>query len=345
METKAVTKTEADGQHPASHYLVVEDPEKPSTWHLRVRGTDGKPDHRLMGAAWAALHGGYRGNKYEGPQKQDAIAKLTKLYGSEDMLVPGKALGTLEYSNPSPIEEIKSLNDDWEVLGYVSTFNNMDLGRDIVVPGAFAKSLKVRPKVPFLRDHDQRLVLGVSLSLKEDTKGLFGRFKISKTKLGEETHELIKDGALDSFSFGYMMQDYDIDRKKSIRYLKDVNLYETTLLSVPMNPLATVTSYKDYLSSLGIKSDITLAEKTRIYSDAVFNLSNDYWELVNSVDRPLSECKRQELSELLELCSGWDAVRSELQKILTAAPTNLATPINYKEKIEEIRKKHNFTQE
>ena len=45
-----------------SDYLVVEDRAKPSTYHLQVRKS-GKPDHRLMGAAWAALHGGYRGDR------------------------------------------------------------------------------------------------------------------------------------------------------------------------------------------------------------------------------------------------------------------------------------------
>jgi hypothetical protein len=83
-----ITKKEADGEHPASHYLVVEDPQSPSTWHLRVKDSDGKPDHTLMGAAWAALHGGYRGNEYEGPNKQAAIDKLTSLYHSENMETP-----------------------------------------------------------------------------------------------------------------------------------------------------------------------------------------------------------------------------------------------------------------
>ena len=41
--------------------------------HLPYTGDDGKPDHHLMGAAWAALHGGYRGNKYAGPDKAKAI--------------------------------------------------------------------------------------------------------------------------------------------------------------------------------------------------------------------------------------------------------------------------------
>lgn len=90
-EDKAVMKTEADGKHPAGHYLVVEDPQIVTTWHLQVRGLDGKPDHRLMGAAWAALHGGYRGNVYQGPNKAEAIAKLTALYNSEKMPIPGKS--------------------------------------------------------------------------------------------------------------------------------------------------------------------------------------------------------------------------------------------------------------
>lgn len=83
-----LTKKEADGEHPASHYLVVEDPDTVTTWHLRVRDVAGALDHRLMGAAWAALHGGYRGNVYEGPNKTEAIAKLRKLYEQEDMPMP-----------------------------------------------------------------------------------------------------------------------------------------------------------------------------------------------------------------------------------------------------------------
>jgi hypothetical protein len=86
---RVIRKKEADGEHPASDYLVVEDPGRPETWHLRVRDTDGKLDHRLMGAAWAALHGGYRGRQYQGPHRLQAIAVLTRLYESEGMKVPG----------------------------------------------------------------------------------------------------------------------------------------------------------------------------------------------------------------------------------------------------------------
>jgi hypothetical protein len=70
-------------------YLVVEDSAKPSTYHLQVK-RNGKPDHRLMGAAWAALHGGYRGNTYQGPDKAQALDKLKALYRAEKMDLPSE---------------------------------------------------------------------------------------------------------------------------------------------------------------------------------------------------------------------------------------------------------------
>lgn len=69
----------------------------PDGKHLPYTGDDGKPDHRLMGAAWAALHGGYRGNKYGGPDKDKALAHLRSIYHSEGMEPPSdKAAGLLD---------------------------------------------------------------------------------------------------------------------------------------------------------------------------------------------------------------------------------------------------------
>ena len=90
----AVTKTVAGVSVPAGSFLVIEDANSPSTWHLQVKDENGKPSHGLMGAAWAALHGGYRGNRYEGPQKEAAIAKLKKMYAGENMMNPDEQMNS-----------------------------------------------------------------------------------------------------------------------------------------------------------------------------------------------------------------------------------------------------------
>jgi hypothetical protein len=72
----------------AKQFLVIDSDGK---GHLPVRDSaDGPLNHHLMGAAWAALHGGYRGNKYEGPGKEEALAKLKTMYRSEGMDLPSE---------------------------------------------------------------------------------------------------------------------------------------------------------------------------------------------------------------------------------------------------------------
>jgi hypothetical protein len=66
---KAQTKTEDGKNYPSSDYAYVPDPEKPSTWKLRLTSTPGgDPDPRIVGAAAAALGPGFRGNKVQIPQ-------------------------------------------------------------------------------------------------------------------------------------------------------------------------------------------------------------------------------------------------------------------------------------
>ncbi len=235
----------------------------------------------------------------------------------------------IEFGTPMPILEYKIDGDDWEVSGYVSVFDNVDLGKDIVRKGAFTKSLKSGRKVRFLYSHDPRAVLGVPKELKEDTKGLFGRFKITKTRLGEETHMLLKDGAIDSFSFGYMASDYNY-MDDDVRELKSVDIFEASLVAMPMNPDAIVTSFKDYL---------TIASKISTITAESINLLNDLRGLTDK-NRPLSENKRQELMELLETFSGLDDVRTDLQNILRAAPTNLVDSHWIKYQMAQFRKRH-----
>ena len=81
----------------SKQYLVVDDH---GIGHLPVRDSaQGPLNHHLMGAAWAALHGGYRGKKYEGPGKAAAIEKLISLYRSEGMELPSEANSELETVN------------------------------------------------------------------------------------------------------------------------------------------------------------------------------------------------------------------------------------------------------
>ena len=149
----------------------------------------------------------------------------------------------LAFGAPLRITEVKAAGDAWEVSGYASTYDR-DLGDDIVIPGAFQKSLSAGRPVRFLYSHDPSQVLGTVQELKEDERGLYGRFKISQTALGKDVHTLLKDGALDSFSIGYLPTDFEHDRKAGVRKLTEVELLEVSVVAMPMNPAAVVTGVK-----------------------------------------------------------------------------------------------------
>ena len=111
------TKTEGGCSHPSSHFLVVGDPQKVTTWHLRFKDCSGKVDTRLLGAAKAALTspGGHRGNKYAGPDKSKAIAKLKRLYSSHGLDWNSKSDAEYESEIYDLLQEIKSMTVKSEV--------------------------------------------------------------------------------------------------------------------------------------------------------------------------------------------------------------------------------------
>jgi HK97 family phage prohead protease len=232
------------------------------------------------------------------------------------------SIGALSFSAPLRLEEFKAAGDEWLVSGYASTWNNVDLGGDVVLAGAFDRTLADGHRVKFLHSHDPRMVLGVPKALKTDKKGLFGTFSISKTQLGEDTRTLVKDGALDGFSIGYIAREVDWTEKGEVRQLKDVDLLEVSLVAMPMNPEALVTSVKGALERLGVS--LTLAQRLSLTAADLDEIAAELATLAGT-DRPLTDTKRQEIEALRETFSRLDAVRPGLDALL-AGPLEPAPP-------------------
>lgn len=143
--------------------------------------------------------------------------------------------------------DTKAVSDEGEFNGYAAIFNNADLGRDVIMPGAFAKSLQQRPagKVKMLFQHDPSEPIGIWMDLAEDQKGLRAKGKlILDTTKGRETHALMRAGAIDGLSIGFRTLKDRFDRAKGIRYLEELDVPEISVVTFPMNPRATVSTVK-----------------------------------------------------------------------------------------------------
>jgi HK97 family phage prohead protease len=152
-----------------------------------------------------------------------------------------------------PSLKVKSLSER-QFEGHGSIFGNVDLGDDVVLPGAFARSLAERKSSGILPGmfwmHDPGRVAGKWLDMKEDKRGLWVKGELAPTPLGDEVHALMKMDAVNGLSIGFQIRDQDYDRD-GVRVIKEVDLWEVSVVSLPMNPLARVTHVKTQTSGAG----------------------------------------------------------------------------------------------
>jgi HK97 family phage prohead protease len=71
--------------------------------------------------------------------------------------------------------------------------------------GAFDHQMAAIHRVGFYRDHANQggTLLGRQTTARDDAAGLYGEWRVSKTAVGDETLELVKDGALSQLSIGF----------------------------------------------------------------------------------------------------------------------------------------------
>lgn len=139
------------------------------------------------------------------------------------------------------------LTSDGTVEGYASLFGEIDQARDMVMPGAFAQTLKQRGlrKIPMLFQHDPAEPVGVWLDLHEDFRGLWARGRlIPEVARGRELLALVKEGAIDGLSIGYRTVRGQIDPKTRIRKLYQVDLWEISIVTFPLLAGARVRAVK-----------------------------------------------------------------------------------------------------
>ncbi len=139
---------------------------------------------------------------------------------------------------------VKSTDQATRVIeGYAATFGNKDLVSDIIAPGAFAESLRIR-KPKMLAQHDTSCVIGMWDEVTEDSNGLYVKGRFANTAEGNDMYELAKMGAIDSMSIGYTVVDFEWDGDQNIRTLKKLELWEASLVTFPANEQAKITQVK-----------------------------------------------------------------------------------------------------
>lgn len=144
-----------------------------------------------------------------------------------------------------------------EIKAYAATFDRIkDSYGDIIAPGAFAKTLSDWQEsghpIPLLFGHrtdDPRMNLGSVVEASEDERGLLIKAQFDETSdIAQYTRKLVKEGRLTKLSFAYDVLDSApvvlADGTKA-NELRELKLYEISLVPIPANQLTEVLEVKD----------------------------------------------------------------------------------------------------
>ncbi|MFN7583834.1 MAG: HK97 family phage prohead protease, partial [bacterium] len=158
-----------------------------------------------------------------------------------------------------------------EVSGIAVPFNEtIDIG------GGWSErfekgAVDLNANVKLFRDHED--IIGVVTEMEESDEGLLIRAKISETVLGNETLNLVKDGAIRSFSVGFIPV---IDEKKEKTIIrKKVDLKEVSLVAFPAYDKAEVLSVREETN----QEEISMEKETPDYTSAINEVRNHAEEL------------------------------------------------------------------
>jgi HK97 family phage prohead protease/HK97 family phage major capsid protein len=119
------------------------------------------------------------------------------------------------------------------IEGYAST-DDVDRQGDIVPASVWKKGIQNYLKNPvILAYHDHSEPVGRMVEHRVDGKGLWIKARISSA--ATEVFNLVKDGILTAFSIGFRIVDAEYDAAKELFVVKELELHEISVVSVPAN--------------------------------------------------------------------------------------------------------------
>lgn len=213
------------------------------------------------------------------------------------------ALSLIEHKTV-PLTQYKAEGDDTgagSFSGYGSIFGNVDSYGDVVAKGAFKATLPDFLRAGFIADgHDWKTPIAIPTMAREDDTGLYIEANFHSTPQAQSVRaiasERVAAGMDVGLSIGY--ETISSEREETggddVRTLKELRLFEISIVTVPANPAATVT---------GVKAHLPYQEHgARLIDDlsAYLERTRDRDQLLQKQDRALSKAACETLSEIAE---------------------------------------------
>lgn len=150
------------------------------------------------------------------------------------------------------------------VTGYAASFNTLDSDNDIILPGAFSKTIKdqgpesIQPRIKHLLNHNTSQPLGKPTILKEDLTGLYYESQVGSHSLAVDFLKMVDSGLITEHSIGFStikktVVNPDADWRDQQTQIHEVKLWEFSSL--------TAWGANQYTPLVGVKSLQTVEDR------------------------------------------------------------------------------------
>lgn len=158
----------------------------------------------------------------------------------------------------SRLDDIRVDDDSRVIEGYASTFGGVDAYGDTILPGAYRKSLKeikAARGLPMLYEHDGFSLIGRWTDLTEDERGLRVRGELTPGhSVAGDVYASLKAGHIDGLSIGYRVPPGGaVERPDGGRTLKDIDLFEVSIVSRPADRAARTLLVKADFDAMSVR--------------------------------------------------------------------------------------------
>jgi len=226
----------------------------------------------------------------------------------------------------SIIKAVEEGDGELRIAGYAST-DSIDRQSDRILPTAWTRgglrNYEINPILLFNHDYDRPI--GKVIEMSTDKRGL--RIKGVISKSAGEIYDLVKEGVLSTFSVGFLVKDADYDKSADGLIVKDAELLEVSVVSVPANQDATFSlaksfdSQEDYqnFKKQFINGNTKAATEHAREASRKFKMENETQDLINKAVAEALAASQKATAEAAEKAVKEKAAAEALEKRISEA--------------------------
>jgi len=209
-----------------------------------------------------------------------------------------------------------SMNEDGQITAYLTTFGNLDVVNDVIMPGALDKFVEKFNNgeagvLRMLFQHERMEIIGTWDKLEIDAKGVIGTGTLfADVSRGKDVKVLLKRGVLNAVSIGFKASKYEYNEFDG-RDFHEIELTETSVVDTGANNQALIISVKNEDGGVNVRNLETVLRDAGLSRREAKQISSVAKKELNSVEPVVCDEQPDQMSLIADALTSFTLTKTE----------------------------------